>query len=75
LSRIAFGAVLASPGNEVPMLAPTTASPEILIGRALALCAHPHAAWRRSATSRLVVLFGYAAASYTVVLATLFALH
>ncbi len=57
------------------MLAPTTTSPEILIGRAFALCAHPYAAWRRSTTSRFVVVFGYAAASYAVVLATLFVLH
>jgi hypothetical protein len=55
------------------MLAPTTTSPEILIGRALAMCAHPHAAWHRSVRGRIVVVVGYAAASYAVVLATLFA--
>lgn len=57
------------------MLAPTTTPPEILIGRALAMCAHPYAAWHRSTRGRVVVVFGYAAASYAVVLATLFAIH
>ena len=57
------------------MLAPTTTRPEIVIGRALAMCAHPYAAWRRSVRGRVVVVIGYIAASYAVVLATLFALH
>jgi len=47
----------------------------VLIGRSLAWCAHPYAAWRAHSTrGRLVVLFAYVAASYAVVLGTLFAL-
>jgi hypothetical protein len=45
---------------------------EILLGRTLALCIHPCAAWRTQSTSgRLLVFFAYLAASYTLVLGLL----
>jgi hypothetical protein len=45
---------------------------EIAIGRTLAMCAHPYAAWRsRSAKSRALVLFAFMAASYFIVLGAL----
>jgi hypothetical protein len=48
---------------------------EILIGRSLAMCAHPYAAWRsHSMKRRLLVLFAYGAASYVIMLGTLLAL-
>jgi hypothetical protein len=48
---------------------------EILLGRALAACAHPIAAWRFYSVSwRLWILTAYAAAGYVIVLGALFAL-
>ena len=45
---------------------------EVLVGRTLAMCAHPYAAWRaQSLRGRLLVLFTYVAASYAVMLAIL----
>jgi len=45
---------------------------EILVGRSLAMCLHPYAAWRaHSTTGRLLVLFTYLTASFLVMLATL----
>jgi len=45
---------------------------EVLIGRSLAMCAHPYAAWRsQSAKGRALVLVAYMAASYFVVLGAL----
>jgi len=45
---------------------------EVLIGRSLAMCAHPYAAWRTHSTAgRLFILFTYAAASYAVMLGVL----
>jgi hypothetical protein len=45
------------------------------IGRSLALCVHPYAAWRsRGMSGRLFVIAAYAAASYAVVLGALFVL-
>jgi len=47
----------------------------VLIGRSLALCAHPYAAWRTYSTrGRLAVLCAYVAASYAVMLGALFVL-
>jgi hypothetical protein len=47
---------------------------EVMIGRTLAMCAHPYAAWRsHSARGRALVLCAYAAASYVVVLGALLA--
>jgi hypothetical protein len=49
--------------------------PEVLVGRTLALCVHPYAAWRsRSAKGRALVLFTYMAVSYFVVLSALLSL-
>jgi hypothetical protein len=46
---------------------------EVLVGRSLAMCAHPYAAWRAYSTAgRLLVFFSYLAASYAVILAVLF---
>jgi hypothetical protein len=48
---------------------------EILIGRSLAMCAHPYAAWRsHSKKARMLVLFAYVAASYVLMLSALMAL-
>ena len=47
---------------------------EILVGRGLAMCLHPYAAWRvQSPAERLLVLVTYFAASYTLVLTSLLA--
>ena len=55
------------------MRLPQPASPtEVFVGRSLALCAHPVAAWRlSSARGRLLVIAGYAAAGYMGVIDTL----
>jgi hypothetical protein len=52
---------------------PSPSSPlEIAIGRSLAMCAHPVAAWRLSSVrGRLVVVAGYAAAGYLAVFGAL----
>ena len=48
---------------------------EVFIGRSLAMCVHPFAAWRSRARSvRVLVLAGYFAAGYVSVLAALFVL-
>ena len=45
---------------------------ELLIGRSLAMCAHPYAAWRTNSTgARLFIVLTYAAASYAVMLGVL----
>ena len=45
---------------------------EVLIGRSLAMCAHPYAAWRLHSTKgRALVLVAYMAASYVIVLGAL----
>ena len=45
---------------------------EVLIGRSLAMCAHPYAAWRSQSTkARALVVVLYMAASYVVVLGVL----
>jgi hypothetical protein len=47
--------------------------PEVLIGRSLALCVHPYAAWRsQSSTTRMFVFTAYLTASYLVVLGMMF---
>jgi hypothetical protein len=48
---------------------------ELVLGRSLAFCAHPYAAWRRLPIGGRALLFGaYFGAAYTLVLALLFAL-
>lgn len=54
----------------------TTASPcssklEILIGRSLAACAHPEAAWRLGFRGRIPIILGYFVAGYVLILVTL----
>ena len=54
----------------------TTASPsssklEILIGRSLAACVHPEAAWRLGVRGRIPLFLGYFLAGYVLILATL----
>lgn len=47
-------------------------SVDILIGRSLAFCAHPRAAWRRlGPRGRLLLVAAYFGASYTSVLTLL----
>ena len=49
---------------------------EVLLGRALARCVHPYAAFRTESTSgRLLVCVVYFAASYTLVLGALLLLR
>jgi hypothetical protein len=46
---------------------------ELAIGRLLACCAHPAAAWRRlPASGRVVLVAAYVSASYVTVLTLLF---
>ena len=50
----------------------TTASPsssklEVLIGRSLAACVHPQAAWRVGLRGRIPLLLGYFLAGYVVI--------
>jgi len=48
---------------------------EVLIGRSVALCVHPLAAWRsRSRIDRALLLISYFAISYAVVFSLLHAL-
>ena len=45
---------------------------EVLVGRSLAMCVHPYAAWRsRSTRCRAFVLFAYFVGSYALVLGAL----
>ena len=45
---------------------------EILVGRSLAMCVHPYAAWRsHSRRGRLLVFVAYFGASYALVLGLL----
>ena len=49
---------------------------EILLGRALAFCVHPTAAWRRlPASGRAMVVAVYLGAGYVTVLTALFVLE
>jgi hypothetical protein len=46
---------------------------EALLGRSLAFCVHPYAAWRRLAIGgRALLVAAYFAAAYTIVLTLLF---
>ncbi len=48
-------------------------SADVVIGRTLACCVHPAAAWRRlSASGRALIIVAYFAVSYLGVLAVLF---
>lgn len=48
---------------------------DVMIGRALAFCVHPFAAWTRlSGGGRALLVGAYAAASYALVLGALIAL-
>jgi hypothetical protein len=40
---------------------------EIVVGRSLAICAHPIAAWRTTSKKRMVLCAGYFAAGYLMV--------
>ena len=43
-----------------------------LVGRSVALCVHPYAAWRlRSSRGRTLIVIAYAAAGYALVLSAL----
>ena len=51
----------------MPNRAPTASTFEIVIGRSLAACVHPIAAWRhRSKSVRYQVVAGYVLASYVL---------
>ena len=50
--------------------------PEVLVGRTIALCVHPYAAWRsHSVKRRAVLLVAYLTASYVIVLGALLSLR
>ena len=58
-------------GDRVRLKPDTTATMDmgILLGRGVAMCVHPYAAWRtRSARGRMVVVASYVAAAYGFVL-------
>lgn len=57
-----------------PMLLPADPMPpEVVIGRALACCVHPSAAWRRlRVPGRVLLVAAYVSASYVTVLILLF---
>ena len=58
------GEILASDSN-MPNRAPSASKLEIVIGRSLAACVHPVAAWRhRSKIVRYQIVAGYVLASY-----------
>jgi ribose/xylose/arabinose/galactoside ABC-type transport system permease subunit len=49
---------------------------EVLLGRSLAVCAHPHAAWRLGVPAfRLVIVGGYFAAGFVAAFAALLLLR
>lgn len=63
-ARVPCGTVVAEAGP-VPL--------DLLIGRALAWCVHPAAAWQRlPARGRVLLVAAYVGASYTTVLTLLF---
>jgi hypothetical protein len=67
-NSLSVGPVLA-PGSTMSSKLP---KPEVLVGRTVALCVHPYAAWRSHSTKRrAVLLFAYMAASYFIVLGAL----
>ena len=53
---------------------PRSSKLEILLGRSLAACVHPNAAWRLGARGRVPLLVGYFLAGYLLILGTLAAL-
>jgi hypothetical protein len=63
------------PDRESLLLGRKHMSWEILLGRSLALCAHPAIAWRLvSRRGRALIVSAYFGAGYAAVLATLLAL-
>jgi hypothetical protein len=61
------------PGGDLASRHPMT--PEVLIGRSLAMCAHPRAAWHvLSPVKRLLLVGAYFGASYLTALAVLLSL-
>ena len=67
-----FGAQFCIAVVELVLLNLPVMSVDIVIGRTLACCLHPAAAWRRvSASGRALIVGTYFAASYLAVLALL----
>ena len=67
--------LFAMPRRGIHLATVTAMGLDICLGRALAFALHPSAAWKRlGPRGRALLLGGYAAASYSVVLATLFLL-
>jgi hypothetical protein len=51
-----------------PAYKPVNGRVEVLVGRSLAVCVHPYAAWRsRSANQRTLLLLAYFTVSYLLV--------
>ena len=56
--------------RDMPDCSPSSKA-EVLIGRTLAACVHPVAAWRRGRRGRLPVVVGYFLAGYLVTFVSL----
>jgi hypothetical protein len=50
---------------------PSSSKLEVILGRSLAACAHPSAAWRLGAKGRIPILLGYFLAGYLLILVML----
>jgi len=67
--RSAIGPILAATEGVSSKLDRPSTRTEILVGRSLAMCVHPYAAWRsHSARGRLLVFAAYLGASYVLIL-------
>ena len=65
----AIGPILAAAEGVSSRLDRPSTRTEILVGRSLAMCVHPYAAWRsHSARGRLLVFAAYLGASYVLIL-------
>jgi hypothetical protein len=67
-----LAAVLLTPAHMPRRLDRPSTRSEVFIGRSLAICAHPVAAWRTTVRSfRVVLVAGYFAVAYVAVFAAL----
>jgi hypothetical protein len=69
-----FQQIVAASPAELGLLVPARMSADVVIGRTLACCVHPAAAWRRvSKAGKAVILGAYFVVGYLGVLAVLLA--
>jgi hypothetical protein len=72
IDRSALGPIIAAPEDMSSKLDRPSTRLESLVGRFLAMCVHPYAAWRSHSTlGRLLVFVAYLGASYALVLGLL----